>query len=676
MVITSTLGVYILNKTKITEQEQDTNCPQNLLQEIKKAIQMAKFGDAISHCQLYLSLQQNDKNKTSLLYLYCVALRLAGQLQPALVEVNKLLNIKPKHARAFQEKGHIYLALGNDKQAASAFYQATRLNPTLVVSWRVLRNEYIKLQQQQAADVATAQIDFLSQLPTELLGARDLLYEGELYPAEQVCRRYLTAHKHHVEGMLLLAEIGIALKVFDDAEFLLESCVELAPSHFRARYEYLNLLTKLGKFKQAQQQADILLEQQSDNHQFKLAKATAMMGLGQLPEAIMLYQLALQQDPQRAGVHLALGHAQKALGEFDAAIASYQQSYTLNPAFGDAYWSLANTKTYKFTPSEIAQMKEQESAQDIPEDDRIHLCFALGKALEDKDNYAQSFAYYQTGNRLKSATTAYDPDKHEQHIQAQIKHCSEQLFTQRSQLGCDAPDPIFIVGLPRAGSTLLEQILASHPMVDGTMELHNILGLASKLRGHSGKYPANLHDIDGSFFRRFGEQFIQDTRVYRNSAPYFIDKMPNNFMHIGLIKLILPRAKIIDARRHPMACCFSGFKQLFGEGQEFSYGLESMGRYYKAYVELMAHWDKVLPGFVLRVQHEEVINDLEGQVRRILDFCGLPFEEACLEFHRTERSIKTPSSEQVRQPIYRSGMLQWQNFGTQLQPLTELLNLG
>jgi hypothetical protein len=249
-------------------------------------------------------------------------------------------------------------------------------------------------------------------------------------------------------------------------------------------------------------------------------------------------------------------------------------------------------------------------------------------------------------------------------------------MTQRSDLGCDAPDPIFIVGLPRAGSTLLEQILASHSMVDGTMELHNILGLASKLRGQNSQYPANLHNIDSSFFRRFGEQFIQETRVYRANAPYFIDKMPNNFMHIGLIKLILPNAKVIDARRHPMACCFSGFKQLFGEGQEFSYGLESMGRYYKTYVELMAHWDTVLPGFVLRVQHEEVIDDLEGQVRRILDFCGLPFEANCLDFHRTERSIKTPSSEQVRQPIYRSGMTQWQNFESQLQPLAALLKPG
>jgi tetratricopeptide (TPR) repeat protein len=657
-------------------QEMDENCTKNLLKEIKSTIQQAKFSVAIVRCQQYLNLQQSDKNKADLLYLYCVALRLGGKIRTALEAVNELLGLNPKHARAYQEKGHIYLALDDVQQAASAFYQATRLNPTLIVSWRVLRGEYIKLGQQQAVDVANAQIEFLSQLPAELLGARDLFCEGDFYQAEQVCRRYLSAHKHHIEGMLLLAEIGIASKVLDDAEFLLESCVELAPNHVRARHEYLNLLTKLAKFKQAHEQVEILLIQQPENQQFKLAKASALMGVGQLQDAVKIYQQVLQQDPQRAGTHLVLGHAQKALGEFDAAIKSYQNSYTLNPAFGDAYWSLANTKTYKFTLTEIGQMKAQVETQDIPEEDRIHMCFALGKALEDQGHFSQSFNYYQIGNQLKNSTTNYDPDKQEQHVQAQIKHCTQQLFTQRSDLGCDAPDPIFIVGLPRAGSTLLEQILASHSMVDGTMELHNILGLASKLRGHNAKYPANLHDIDGSFFRRFGEQFIQDTQVYRAKAPYFIDKMPNNFMHIGLIKLILPNAKVIDARRHPMACCFSGFKQLFGEGQEFTYGLESMGRYYKTYIELMTHWDKVLPGFILRVLHEDVINDLEGQVKRILDFCGLPFEETCLEFHRTERSIKTPSSEQVRQPIYRSGMLQWQNFETQLQPLTELLNLG
>ena len=257
--------------------------------------------------------------------------------------------------------------------------------------------------------------------------------------------------------------------------------------------------------------------------------------------------------------------------------------------------------------------------------------------------------------------------------------CTRDLFTQLADTGLKAPDPIFIVGLPRAGSTLLEQILASHSLVDGTMELHNILDLAKRLRGRDAgneaepRYPRILGELDTSMFESFGQQFIDQTRVYRSSAPHFIDKMPNNFFHIGLIKLILPNAKVIDARRHPMACCFSGFKQLWGEGQEFSYGLEQIGTYYRHYVRLMAHWDQVLPDFVLRVQHEDVVDDLEGQVRRLLDFCDLPFESACLDFHKTDRTVRTPSAEQVRQPIYRSGLDQWRNFENHLDPLKAAL---
>jgi hypothetical protein len=263
-------------------------------------------------------------------------------------------------------------------------------------------------------------------------------------------------------------------------------------------------------------------------------------------------------------------------------------------------------------------------------------------------------------------------------VQRQIDTCTRELFEQRGDLGSEHADPIFIVGLPRAGSTLLEQILASHPQVDGTMELHEILGLAQRLRGRNAgaesAYPRNLWELDDGYFKRFGDKFIADTRVYRGSAPFFIDKMPNNFMHIGLIRLILPNAKIIDARRHPMACGFSAFKQLFGEGQDFSYSLESIGRYYSDYIRLMDHWDAVTPGFVLRVLHEDVVDDLETQVRRILDFCGLPFEQSCLDFHKTKRAVKTPSSEQVRQPIYRSGLDYWRNYEPWLGPLKDSLD--
>jgi tetratricopeptide (TPR) repeat protein len=410
---------------------------------------------------------------------------------------------------------------------------------------------------------------------------------------------------------------------------------------------------------------------------YRLALANALTGLGRFEEGIALYEDCLEQSLNKAGTLLLLGHARKAIGDIAGAVAAYEEAGRLKPDYGDAYWSLANTKTYRFSDDAIEHMRRSESDKRFARDDRIHFSFAAGKAFEDIGDYAASFACYERGNALKSQQTGYDPDNTSAMVDAQIAHCTRSLFEERGGMGCDAPDPVFILGMPRAGSTLLEQILASHSRVDGTLELHNILGLAQRLRGRSVEeepaYPRNLGEIDSSYFRRFGERFIEDTRAYRQGAPYFIDKMPNNFMHIGLIRLILPSAKIIDARREPMACCFSNFKQLYGEGQDFSYGLESMGRYYRDYLRLMAHWDTVLPGFVLRVNHEDVLDDLEGQVRRMLDFLGLPFEAQCLRYWETERAVRTPSSEQVRQPLYRSGAELWQHYSQWLDPLRDAL---
>ena len=323
-------------------------------------------------------------------------------------------------------------------------------------------------------------------------------------------------------------------------------------------------------------------------------------------------------------------------------------------------------------------MLEQERNSNLSHMDRVHLSFALGKAYEDKDDFATSFRYYEQGNRLKKSQTTYKAEQMSEDLAAQREVCTSELFERRSGCGHEAPDPIFIVGLPRAGSTLLEQILSSHSQVDGTLELPNILSLSQRLRRRARQegtteYPGILNELPDEELDAFGREFIDDTRIHRQGAPYFIDKMPNNFRHIGLIHLILPNAKIIDARRHPMACCFSGFKQLFAEGQEFTYDLTDAGLYYRDYVELMDHWDAVLPGKVLRVQYEDVVSDTPGQVRRILGYCGLPYEDACVNFYATKRSVRTPSSEQVRQPIYTSGLEQWRNFEPWLEPLKAAL---
>jgi len=652
------------------------------LKSLQQLIQMAKFNDAIQQGKQLQQQSLATQQQIELWYLLTVAQRYAKNLTQALVSIDELLKLDSSHSRATQEKGHIYLALNNVNAAKASFEAAVKLNPSLVGSWQELIEIYREAQQQDAVQQAANQLAKLKKLPPALLAVTEFMHEKKVLKAEQICRHFLQQNKCHVDGMCLLAEIGIELKIYDDAEFLLTSVLELAPHHMQARSQYLNLLIRLGKYKLAEPQVETLLAEQPDNLSFNVAKANVLTGLGQVVQAIAIFEHVIAQDPHIAGFHLQLGHALKAKGDIEKAVSAYQKAYQINPNYGDAFWSLANTKTYRFSDEEIENMQASQGAKDLPLLDKVQLNFAVGKAFEDRQEYQQAFTAYQQGNALQHAHNGFDIEKVEQQVAQQIKHCTTELFTSRGQLGLNAPDPIFIVGLPRAGSTLLEQILASHSQVDGTMELHNILGLAARLRGRDKKqsdedpqYPKNLAELEPSYFKRFGQQFIDETRAYREQAPLFIDKMPNNFLHIGLIKLILPNAKIIDARRAPMACCFSGFKQLFAEGQEFSYNLEDMGRYYQAYLKLMSHWHDVLPDFVLTVHHEDVVENLEQQVRRILNFCGLEFEHSCLDFHKTKRNIKTPSSEQVRQPIYKSATEQWRHFEQHLTPLKKVLNV-
>jgi hypothetical protein len=426
-------------------------------------------------------------------------------------------------------------------------------------------------------------------------------------------------------------------------------------------------------------EAKILVQADPRSRDFRAAYASACVGVGEYEEGVATYRDLLREAPHAPDLHLSVGHALKTLGRQQEAITSYWSAAKANPHFGDAYWSLANLKTYRFAQDDIARMRAIEAQANVAVADRYHLCFALGKALEDRGDYAESFTYYARGNALKKDEVKYRPETTERNARLQMSVFTPAFMAARRGVGCERPDPIFIVGLPRAGSTLLEQILASHSQVEGTMELADITRLVVRLHGRvhdesAPLYPRNLQDIPAEELRGFGEKYLADTQIYRSGKPFFIDKNPNNFRHLGLIHLILPNARIIDARREPMACCFSNFKQLFATGQEFTYGLEDIGRYYRSYVALMAHWDAVLPGKILRVQHEDVVDDLQGSVRRLLDFCGLDFEPACLDFHKTARSVRTASSEQVRQPIFRDGLDQWQHFDPWLGDLRRALS--
>lgn len=467
--------------------------------------------------------------------------------------------------------------------------------------------------------------------------------------------------------MRLLARIGIARQVYDDAELLLEAVLVLAPEYRAARCDYARVLLQRHRFQAARDELDKLLGLEPENGEYRMLYANAMVGLGEYESAIALYRHFLQQAPDAADVHLWLAHALKTLGHGQQAIDSYRAAAAARTDFGDAYWSLANLKTYRFTDEEISRMRAAEAATTTSLVDRYHLCFALGKALEDRGAYEESFRQYAQGNALKKTEIRYQPEPLERNTELQIKVCTREFFARHAGTGAPDADPIFIVGLPRAGSTLLEQILASHSRVEGTQELPEIQRYVLELQGRdydqeNPPYPGVLARMSTEDFRRLGERYLAETRIYRTGRPIFIDKMPNNFRHIGLVHLMLPNAKIIDARREPMACCFSNFKQLFASGQEFTYGIEDIARYYRTYLELMQHWDVALPGRVLRVFHEDVVEDLEGNVRRILDFCGLEYETACVEFHKTQRSVRTASSEQVRQPIYREGLDQWRHY--------------
>jgi len=440
----------------------------------------------------------------------------------------------------------------------------------------------------------------------------------------------------------------------------------------------MKVLRKRQKFAAALEQAKYLYNKDQENSLFQSHLAIESMQTGDHEKAFELFDKILVKNPNDPMTLTSKAHALKTYGKHEEAVKCYQAAYKAVPTHGDAYFGLANLKTYRFTDAEIEQMSALVGRLDIGFMERIHLCFSLGKAYEDREEFEKSFELYERGNDLKCVQSRYTSEASIDEMTAQSAICTADLFKKNQGNGCSAPDPIFIVGLPRAGSTLLEQIIASHSQVDGTLELPNMLSLAYRLRGREkisveGRYPRILHELTPEQLKKFGEQFIEETQIHRQGAPFFIDKMPNNFRHIGLISLVLPNAKIIDARRHPMACCFSGFKQLFAEGQEFTYGLENVGTYYREYVKLMDHWDKVLPGKILRVQYEDVVADTETQVHRILDYLGLPFEEACLEFHKTKRSVRTASSEQVRQPIFKSGLGQWRNFEPWLDPLKDAL---
>tara|TARA_A100001035_G_scaffold88395_1_gene68857 strand:+ start:10701 stop:12704 length:2004 start_codon:yes stop_codon:yes gene_type:complete len=646
------------------------------IERASKAIRDSRFVEGLSFLESNLSKDPNHKDS---LYLAAVCSRYLKNYKDSKEYLNNLLIQAPDMGRAYQELGHLCKAIGENEEAASHYRQACELNPALVASWKSLFNYFNKRNNIAAAEHAHEQIKKLDSLPPILLYISQILNEGRLAIAEQKCREFLKKNPTNVYAMSLLSDIAKKFGYYDDAEILLENAVKFSPDDGEIRMKYALILRLKQKFTETMEQVNILCEKFPDNLSYQAQKASEIMQNGYHSEAIDLFEKIIKENPYNFSAMTSKGHAEKTLGKTDKAIESYKSAYKIKNDHGEAYFSLSNLKTYKFSDKELDVMKNQLKRVDLTLKDKAYFHFALAQGCEAIGDYEEAFKNLDMGNKIKKEQSKYTIEKMNKELQAQIDVCDEKFFEKLGNGGHDANDPIFILGLPRAGSTLIEQILASHSMVDGTLELPNILSMAQSFRGDDiygnlGNYPKTMKSLTLEKRQELGKSFIDDTRIHRKNAPRFTDKMPNNFRHIGLIHLILPNAKIIDARRYPLDCCFSMFKQLFAQGQEFTYGLAEAGNYYNSYVKLMNHWNKVLPNKILRVNNEDIIDDLEGQVKRMLDFLELPFEESCIKFYETDRSVRTASSEQVRKPINKSGMDRWKPYAKNLKTLVDNLD--
>ena len=608
-----------------------------------------------------------------------MALRAQNEHVEALGVLQPLAAEQPAAGRVHLELGIVMAALRRLDEAIAAVERAAHLQPGLPGVWLDLGNLLDAARQRVQAGNAYLMHALNGRHDPDLMAAAMALSSGALPEAEQKLRERLRTMPNDVAAMRMLAEVGARIGRNEQALALLERCLQLAPGFAMARHNYALVLDRCSRHEDALVEVESLLAADADNAGLQNLKAVVLGKLGNYGSAIRLYESILDKRPKEPRVWMSLGHALKTEGRTDRAIIAYRRAIELNPAFGGAWWSLANLKTMRFDANDVAAMERQLRAGDLDDDQRLHFEFALGKALEDSGGHAASFAHYASGNALRRKQLPYSAEQNTQRLRRAKAAYSREFFAERIGAGHDDAAPVFVVGMPRAGSTLLEQILSSHPQVEATMELPDIIAITRDLRARSAQpETTSYHDIvagmDPAEFKALGERYIEATRVQRKlGRPFFIDKMPNNFAHVGLIHLILPNAKIIDARRHPLACGFSNFKQHFARGQAFSYDLADMGRYYADYVALMAHFDEVLPGRVHRVIYEDMVSDTEAQVRALLDYCGLEFDERCLRFFENDRAVRTASSEQVRRPIYREGVDQWRHFEPWLDPLKQAL---
>ena len=624
-------------------------------------------------CRRALEKYPADGN---LLCLCARALNRLGQSEQAEQRVNDAIRLYPDFPAPHAILGQIHMSRGEPELAASAFRRAIELEPERANTHMKLA---MALMRSGDVDGAKAAIELSKQLdPSRALieQAAQLERSGDRAAAEKIYREILKHDPDNVEALRLLAGIAAGRRFYGDAEDLLKRVIELAPQYTRALADLISVQLERDKVGDAVKNAERLVRLDDKQAEVQLLLASAYASVDRFDEAIEAYQNGLKLAPGHSAALMGIGNMLKTIGRVDEAIEAYRHCIEQHPQYAEAYWSLANLKTFRFDAREISAMKELLQNDGLPADARVQLHNALGLEAESAGNYEQAFDYFATGNDLRRQSESYDPVETEDLHDRTIDLFNATFFERHSEAGDTETSPVFIVGLPRSGSTLIEQILASHSKVEGTHEL-SVLGRLAQSTLKRGdmlvKFPDILERFETGEFGEIGERYIERTRVYRAGKALFIDKNPNNFLYIGLLKLILPNAKIIDARRHPLDSCFGSYKQLFARGQPFSYDMVELGEYYLQYARLMRHWHDVLPGFVLEVRYEDVIEDLEREVRRLLEFCELPFEDGCLRFYESGRAVKTASSEQVRQPIYASSVNLWRNYEQHLDELIEVL---
>ncbi|MGI9271326.1 MAG: tetratricopeptide repeat-containing sulfotransferase family protein [Woeseiaceae bacterium] len=616
----------------------------------------------------------DDANMTALLGAILVKKK---QLVEAESVLRRAIELAPSFAKPYEDLGYSLLLRGRPKEAVGVLQDATRLDPSLELAWLNLGKSLAMTGSAKEADVAFEKSFDLNPVRKKLAFAAEHQREGRYDEAAKLYREVLNANPKNVDALRMLGVMAFADGNIDEAERLFRRTVAAAPDFVNAILDLGVALKEQSRIEEAIEcfRQSTRLEPNNVKAHFQLAQILAPAALSN--EAIDSYERVLELRPQHAGALLGMGHVLKTMGRQEEAIESYRKCIESKPGKGEVYWSLANLKTYRLSGDDIAAMEKQILVDDLTDESHVNFLFALAKAYEDRDDFDKAWEYYVAGNLKRRMLEHYDPVRLETRDDAIIEVFDKELLDEHSGLGNTDPSPIFILGLPRSGSTLLEQILASHSMVEGTAELPYIQRVErslSKNRADGINYPEAVRELGEQHFKSLGQDYLDAAKLHRvEGTPRFIDKMPNNFPSVGFMHLILPNAKIIDARRYPLDSCLSNFRQLFGQGQPFTYDLSDIGEYFLEYQRMMDYWHEVLPGRVLTVQYEEVVTDLETQVRRLLDYCDLPFEDACLRYHETDRPVRTASSEQVRQPVYTNSVHFWRKHEKNLGELIEVL---